>query len=297
MITVLTGPNSYAIAESLRVKTSSFHGEVERFDGSELEARHLPDIFMGATLFAPERLVVLREVSSNKAVWNDLEQWIERVPVETEILMVEPSPDKRTRAYKSLQKHATIQEHTEPNEASLRAWLQAHVRQQNVELAPDVLAYLLSYVGHDQWRLRAELEKLLLAEKPITKELIQDVAEPYSEASAFELLDRAFAGDKERTLVLLAQLREREDPYQFFGLLSSQVMALLSLTVAGARRPDEVARDMGVHPFVLRKLTSVARDMGRDRVAQLVERLARADARIKTGADPWQQLEITLLGV
>jgi DNA polymerase-3 subunit delta len=156
---------------------------------------------------------------------------------------------------------------------------------------------LLSYVGHDQWRLKAELEKLLFADEPITRELIQDVAEPYPEASAFELLDRLFAGDEERTLTLLTQLREREDPYQFFGLLSSQVMALLALTVAGSRRPDEIARDMGIHPFVLRKLTSVARELGRGRVTQIIERLARADARIKTGADPWQQLEITLLGI
>lgn len=44
MITLLTGPNSYAIAQTIRDKRQSFTGEVEAYDAAELEARHLPDL-------------------------------------------------------------------------------------------------------------------------------------------------------------------------------------------------------------------------------------------------------------
>lgn len=297
MITVLTGPNTYAIAEALRAKVSTFHGEVERFDGAELDVRQLPDLFMGASLFAAQRLIVLREVSSNKSLWGELEQWVERVPAETEIVMIESHPDKRTKTYKTLQKHGRITEHALLNEAAMRSWLQAWARQQGAALEPDVASYLLSYVGHDQWRLKAELEKLMLSEQAITRERIQDIAEPYPESTAFELLDSVFSGDQARAERLLAELREREDPYQFFGLLSSQIMALLALVTAGSRQSDEIARDMGLHPFVVRKLSAVARTLGRGRIVALVGKLANADSRIKRGADPWRQLETTLLGI
>jgi DNA polymerase-3 subunit delta len=298
MITLLTGPNTYATAQAVRAKTQAFSGEVETYDASELELRNLPDLFMGTTLFSPNRLVILRGVSANKTIWTELEQWIERVPDETEIVLVDNAPDKRTKTYKQLQKHATIKEHAELSEPELVSWLQTHARQSEVELPPDVVRYLISYVGHDQWRLRSELEKLLLAEKPITRELIQDIAEPYPEATAFELLDSVFSGNEKRVHELIALLREREDPYQFFGLLSSQVLALLAITVAGSRRTDDIARDMGLHPFVVRKLSIVANKLGKRSVEMLVDRLAHADERIKTtGVDPWRQLEITILSV
>lgn len=298
MITLLTGPNSYAIAQTIRDKRHAFSGEVETYDASELETRHLSDLFTGTTLFAPERLVVIRGATTHKTLWSELEQWIERVPAETEIVLVETAPDKRTKTYKQLQKHATIKDHAELSESELVAWLQTYARQAELDLSPDILRYFVGYVGRDQWRLVSEFDKLLLANQPITKELIQDISEPYPEATAFELLDSVFSGQESRVHELIALLREREDPYQFFGLLSSQVLALFAITTAGTRRPDEIARDMALHPFVVKKLSTVARKLGKKTVEQLIARLARADERIKTtGADPWRQLEITLLSV
>jgi DNA polymerase-3 subunit delta len=298
MITLLTGPNSYATTQAVRSKTRAFDGDVETHDASELELRNLPDLFMGATLFSPNRLVVIHGASANKEIWTELEQWIQRVPDETDIILVDSSPDKRTKTYKQLQKHATIKEHSSLGEAELSSWLQAHARQLDTELSPDILRYFIGYVGHDQWRLVSELEKLLLARQPITRELIQDIAEPYPEATAFELLDSVFSGNEKRVHELIALLREREDPYQFFGLLSSQVLALLATQSAGGRQTDDIARDMGLHPFVVRKLGSVAKQLGKKSVERLIDRLAHADERIKTTAvEPWRQLEITMLSV
>lgn len=298
MITVLTGSNTYAIAEELQAAAEHFSGEVERYDGTELEPRHLPDLFMGATLFSPERLIILRDTASNKTLWGELEQWIERTPAETEIFLVESNPDKRTRTFKLLQKHATIHDHKELGAAELVEWLIGHGRTLGTDLSPDIARYLVSYAGKDQWRLRSELEKLCLADKPITQEVIQDIVEPYPEATAFELLDSAFRHDSATVDRLVTLLSGREDPYQFFGLLSSQVLALLALTTGEGKRPADIARDLGLHPFVISKLAPIAKQLGRPRVEKLVDNLAYCDIRIKTsGVNPWQQLRLTLLAV
>lgn len=298
MITLLTGPNTYAIAEAVRLKKRAFSGETEVYDAGDLESRQLPDLFMGASLFSSQRLIVIRGVATNKSLWTDLEQWIERVPEESEIVLIETNPDKRTRTYKQLQKHGTVHEHKELDGITLQTWLQTYARSLGVDLTPDVSKFFVNRVGHDQWRLGSELEKLLLADKPITRELIQDIVEPYPEATAFELLDAVFRRDANRAQELIDLLTGREDPYQFFGLLSSQVMALLALASSGGRRPGDIASDIGLHPFVVSKLQPVAREFGEGRLKQFVQQLADSDAKIKTsGIDPWQQLRLTLLSV
>lgn len=298
MITLLTGPNTYTIAAAIRERSWLFPGEAEVYDATELEPRHLPDLFTGVSLFASQRLIVIRSAASNKTLWTELEQWIEKVPTETEMIVVESSPDKRTKTYKQLQKHGTIKDHKELDVAGLKVWLRTEARKHEIELAPDVASYFISYVGHDQWRLSNELEKLLLANKPITRELIQNIAEPYPEATAFELLDAVFKRDAGRVEELVDLIRVREDPYQFFGLLSSQVFAVLAISAAEARRPADIANDMSLHPFVVSKLVPVAREFSQSKVERLVESLAHCDVRIKTsGVDPWYQLRLILLSI
>lgn len=296
MITLLTGPNTYTIAKALREKSRTFAGEAETYDAGDLESRQLPDLFTGATLFSPQRFIVIRSAASNKSLWTDLEQWVERVPQETEIILVEPSPDKRTKTYKQLQKHGTIKEHKDLAETELVNWLQTHARSLGTELTPDLSRFLVSYVGHDQWRLGSELEKVLLADKPVTHQLIQDVVEPYPEATAFELLDAVFKRNAPRVEALIDLLSAREDPYQFFGLLSSQVMAVLAIVESDGRRPADIASDMGLHPFVVSKLVPVAREFGRGRLVLFIDSLASGDTKIKTsGVEPWHQIRIVLL--
>lgn len=298
MITLLTGPNTYAISRSLHEATKHFEGDVERYDGSELEARHLPDIFTGISLFSPKRLIVLRDISANKPLWSELEKWVEHIGEDTTVYLVESNPDKRTKTYKLLQKHATIHEHKPLADHELAAWLRQEGSRHGTDLSPDLIKYLITYVGKDQWRLQNELEKLSLASVPVTKQLIQDIVEPYPEATAFELLDAVFRRDTDTVDRLVTLLSGREDPYQFFGLLSSQALGVLALSVGEGRRPADIASDIGLHPYVVTKLAPIAKQLGRLRVEKLVEDLAYCDVRIKTsGVNPWQQVRLTLLSI
>ena len=272
--------------------------QAEVFDASELEVSQLPDLLAGVTLFSANRLIVIKGAEENKPLWEGLEKWVPSVSEETHLVLTTKKPDKRTRTYKLLTKDAAVRDYKMLEPAELMSWLKGEARSREVDLSGDVARYLLDYVGHDQWRLTGELDKLLLSGQPLSRQLIQDIAEPYPEASAFELLDSLFQGDTEKVDRLLELMAEREDPYMFFGLVSSQVLALLALTAGGNRRPDEVAKDFSLHPFVVRKLSSIATKLGRPRVTVVVEKLADCDIRIKTtGVDAWTQLRRTLQSI
>lgn len=295
MISLLTGSNSYEIHKAVAARREAFAGDTERYEASELDPRQLPDIVAGATLFSTHRLIIINNATENKPLWGELEQWVDKTSEETDILLVTTNVDKRTKTYKALQKAKAVHEYRDLSEQELFRWVATAAIARGMELSPDVQRYLVRYVGYDQWRLSSELDKLELSGRTVTDELIREVCDPYPEASAFELLDALFAGDREVAHERLVVLADREDPYLFFGLLSSQVYAMLALVHGGSRKPDEIAKQVGVHPFVIKKLSGPAKRLGKQRVHKLVDALARADVKIKTsGADPWRQLEITL---
>jgi len=104
MITLLSGDNTFEIEQELVAIVRDFDGIAERIDGAELELRQLPDLMMGGTLFADKRLIVIKNLSENKAVWPYFGDWIARISDDISIVLVESRPDKRTTTYKELKK-------------------------------------------------------------------------------------------------------------------------------------------------------------------------------------------------
>lgn len=297
MIYLLTGENTFEIEQRLAEIVADFEGDVERVDGSELTPEQLPDLLAGVTLFSSKRLVVIKNVSANKTVWTALGDWLEK-DIDNDLVFVEPKPDKRTKTYKLLEKHAdvSVAKDLQPFEAA--RWVGNEAKKRELELSTDTAQFLVDYVGVDQWRLSTELDKLALAGKPINNELIRELVEPTPQATSFELLDAAFAGRHDEVKQLLNTVARQEDPYMFFGLLAGQVYALALAKTAGATSLDTVAKTAGIHPFVLKKVGSLARNLDVSDVKQMVAKLAELDVNLKSrSVEPWTQIQVFLLSL
>lgn len=300
MITLLTGNNSYALTRrfnSIKNEFKTRHGEssYEQRGPDDIRVQELPQLFEGLSLFSQERLVVLREVSANRPVWDVLVDHLDDLAVD--VILIEPAIDKRTRTFKWLQKHATIETFDELDERGLLQWIQTYAMEQGITIEASVARFLIVHAGNDQWRLFHEIEKLSLLNKPISSELIRNIIDPNPQSSAFELLDAVLAGDKDRARQLLAPLTATEDPYKFVGLLVSQLYALVA-TVLTDQPSTVVAREMGIHPYVASKAMSVARRMGETKIKHATDMIVDLDMKLKsTGADPWLLIETTLMKI
>lgn len=298
MITVLTGENDFAVKGAVAKIVSSFDGVAEKVDGVGLELKQLPDLLMGTTLFADKRLVVVDGLSKNKAIWEVLDEWLGRVSDDVHLVLVESTPDKRTRTYKWLQKNAQVSESQMLSEPELVKWLQASAQGMGLSLDPKTARFLIDFVGTDQWRLRQDLEKLHLSGQTLTPELIRDIIEPNPQASVFQLLDAVFAGNSSEVERHLQILRGSEEPYRFFGLLANQIYALLLCANAEGRDAQAIAKDAGLHPFVIRKLQPLARKLSRTQQQKIVDTLADLDRQLKsTGSDPWTLIQFGLSNI
>lgn len=293
MIQLLSGENNYEIRQRRAQIIAEFReGKTEDaitvVDGTTMTIDELPQLLMGASLFAPERLIVIDDAHGQKVVWEKLAEYLPQVGEGTDVVLVAGAADKRTKTYKWLQKNAEVIAKTAPNEAQLVSWVQNEARAAGIEIAPNVARYLVEFTTGDQWQLAGDIQKLALSGQAVTPELIRDLLIPNPASSAFDLLDAALAGQATRINQLLDGVRSHEDPYRFFGLLASQVFAILVVSSAGDRPADTIARDSGLHPFVVRKSQPLARRLSshdRTRMAQLA---ATTDMQLKSsGIEPW----------
>ena len=118
--------------------------------------------------------------------------------------------------------------------------------------------------------------------------------------SVFELFDAAIRGDVEtvhRIVAYLEMTSGDDGAYQTMGLLGSQVTNLYALALADGDVPA-VAKDFGAHPFALRQLAGLVRQLDWTDMARISAALAEADMQMKTtGVAPWLLVEAALVRV
>lgn len=297
MITVLTGENSFELTRALDSVMAAFAGTAEKFDGSDLELTQLPDLLLGGTLFATERLVIIKNLSENKQLWDALPDWLERMSDDVHVVLVEPKPDKRTKTYKDLKKFADVREFAlwgDRDELLAEKWVVEEAKHQGLNLDKKLAQQLVARVGLDQWQLFHAIEKLAVL-GDATSEIIEQAIEPNPTENVFNLLDAALRGDAHRVSDMIRTLQIGQDPYMTFGLLAGQVFQLAALAVAD-KPSGEVAKDIGAHPYALGKLAPHAKKLGRTGTKKIVQIFARADTAMKsTATDPWLLIEQALV--
>jgi DNA polymerase III delta subunit len=296
MITLLVGDNSFEVERALSVIIDEFDGAVERIDGSELQLSQLPDILMGVSLFADKRLVVIKNLSDNKSVWPVFGDWITKVSSDIHLVIVEPKPDKRTSTYKALKESVDVREYSSWGERDFQKaekWLTEEAKKLGLDLNKKSIQLLVNRVGLDQWRLFHALDKLSLTDD-ISEESIKNIIESDPVESVFNLFETAIRGDLDELVSMLHNLEKTEDVYRLTSLLMSQVFQLAA--VMSADKSDNVVKDFGIHPYVVSKLTSVARELGKNKVVKVISIFTELDDDMKTSvAEPWLLVERALM--
>lgn len=298
MITVLAGENSYEREQELARLVATATGDVSRYDGDTLTPEQLPDIFMGATLFSSERLVIIRGVSDNSSVWNLLPDWLPRASDDTHVVLVEPKPDKRTATWKAIHKAANVVQlsaWTDRDTHAATRWLEDEANTRGITMEKGVAQEIVRRRGVDQHSLHHTLEQLAPLQT-VTRADINELLEASEQENVFQLLEASLQNKPDTVLRMTGTLRRDNDPYMTVGLLTSQLFSLAGLIYGEDKPQQEVAKTLGVSPYALRNLASLARQVNRSLLQRRITALAQADYAMKTRTtDPWSEIEAALL--
>lgn len=298
MITLITGENEYAIKQYVDSEVAKFvqkHGAdgLERRRAEQLEKSDLPDLFGGVSLFSSERLVIIDRPEQSKELTEHLATNVDTVPDDTNVILVEPKPDKRLKWYKAVSKSGRIVEKKPLPEYAFSRWITETVKERGGQIDSSNSAYLAERIGTNQWQASNEIDKLITYGKKITKQSIDELVEPTLSDTVFQLLDAAVQGNEERALELFNQLRLKDlDPHQTVAMLGWQVHNMLLVKTNTDTNPGELAKNGGMAPFVIQKTKGLVRNLSLGQIKKLIDLILDTEAKIrKTGADAHRQTE------
>lgn len=299
MIYLIHGENAYLQEVELQKITKATGVAPERIDVDALSLNTLADLVRGGSLFATKRLVVIRELSSDAMLFGRLAEWAGEVPDETTIVLLERKLDKRTKAYKAIIKAATVITADSLTERDVRMaveWLRTVAKQYNVSLSSAQVSQMVeralvasekaSSRVIDQMQL-AHAVKALAGTKEVSDDMIATVLPQAMVDSVFDMLEIAARRESTRLDILLSDMARTEDGHRAFALLSGQWAQLAAVATLGGSS-QSIATELGLHPFVAKKMQEMANRFTSSEIRTLTQLLTDLDIATKTSqAGPW----------
>lgn len=262
--------------------------EVTKLRAGEVTASELAQA-TSPSLFAEERVVVVTntELAGKEPTELLLQAAVDPAPGMT--LVIVHSGKGRNKSYvPKFSKAAEVHEAKTLNQRERQSWVTSEFRRRGVRPTPDVIGALLESVGSDLRELASAIEQLVEdTEGEITVSVVRAYYTGVAEVSGFDIADQAVAGRTDRALASTRRaLQLGISPVAITAALANKVGDIAKLYQTRGN-PDQIARTVGMHPFVAKKTMQVARNWSGHAVSEAVIIVAELDAVVKgQGGDP-----------
>src|SRR5204863_2128078 len=120
--------------------------------------------------------------------------------------------------------------------------------------------------------------------RQVKAEDVEAVCIVTSQQSVFDFVDALSNGNGKSAQHLLHRLLETEDPFTLWGMVVRQFRLLIQAReiLDGRGNKDDVARALGVHPYVAEKTTGQAGRFSMASLENIYHRLLNIDQQVKT---------------
>lgn len=307
-VTVVTGPE-----ELLRDRAVSQVVRASRSVDPETEVRDLsavglqPGVVTGLaspSLFGERKVIVVRDVQdAADEITAELKSYTSAPADDTALVLVHSGGVKGKGLLDAARKAgaAVVECKAVKWESDKVKFVVAEFKEAGRRVTGDAAAALVDAVGSDLRELASACSQLVSDTSGVVDAA---VVERYHagrvEVSGFKVADAAVEGRCEEALRLLRQaLATGADPVPVNSALA---MGLRNLArVGGASRmtrPEDLARELGIAPFMVRKARGQLAGWTEDGVATAIAAVAEADAQIKgAGTDPVYALERVIVTI
>ena len=313
MIALLYGPDEYARSEALAARKAQLPPDLVEVNLSQLDGRRLKfEALVSACeampFLADRRLVIVSDLLKHQKAGkerDELRAYLERVPDSCELVFVENDDvDKRNSLFIYVKKINAAHEFLPLRGAELTRWLAERAKAQRVKLQPNAAQRLVELVGEHGRALVNEVGKLAAyvgTGGTITPAEVDLLVSDAQEQNLFAFIDDLSLRRRGPALrALRALLDDGQAGIYILTMIARQVRILLNVQeLMGKRsRPEDMAAQLGLAPFLVRKALDQARGFAPHELAALHERLLAIDHATKTGrGDIEAALEVLVVEV
>jgi DNA polymerase-3 subunit delta len=288
MVITITGDNRHKVRAEVTSVIEAFvaqHGllAVERFEAAETEVEQILSAVSSVSLLSPRKLVFIQDLETSKSLTERVEDLVEQTPADATLLIEIGKLDKRLTYGKFLKKNSDYREFGALSPQETIGWVVESAKEKGGQIDRGTAQYLVDFIGVDQHRLSNELDKLTLFNPQITRATIDQLSERQPSSTVFELLDAGFNGQQKRALNLYEeQRRQQVEPLAMIGMIGWQLHVLALVKTGKDKSAADIAKDAGVHPFVVQKSMGLARNMALSKLRQLVHHAVVLEEQMKS---------------
>ncbi|TAL19638.1 DNA polymerase III subunit delta [Patescibacteria group bacterium] len=304
MLIFLYGADTYRSREKLRELRQSFAEKhdpdgvnIIRLDGAKIAADDLSGALRSQPFFGQgKRLVIVEGLLAKKNADHEaLAVIFPSIPETTVLVLWDELSSETAKKIALLKKfphspnstHHVFDPLTGP---SLTKWVKDEVKRRQGKIEARAVQHLVEHVGADLWRLHGEIEKLLAYSSgaEIRSQDVEALTEGEAEENIFAILDAISAKNfSAASRLIRAQVAGGLEEQLLLSMLLRQVRILLMARSYLSQSPragkEEVARELGLHPFVAQKTIQAAKNFSPALLVRLVDSLFNAERGIKTG--------------
>lgn len=305
MILYIYGDDTYRSREYLRESIGQFKKQrdpkgynVSVLDGKKIPAGKLFAEINTLPFLAEKRLVAVENLlsSSDKELLAEFRERLaeKKFPESTVLICWQGEPIGKTKEAKELQtilqKEKYAREFAPLTGKKLTEWIEKEIIARGGNIEKSALEELAQNTAGDIWQLSAVINQLVAYadKRTITGADLGNFLEKKLDDNVFNLVDAVVSGDHKKAFRLLTGQRELgEEDGKLFGLFLWQFRILLEMSDLlereGELTSEELAKRLGVHPFVARKNLSVVRKYSLSKLESIYAGLLEVDLKTKTG--------------
>jgi len=305
-VTLVTGPEELLRDRAVtrvvaQVRRADAAAEVQDMSAVGLEPGRVTEL-ASPTLFGEATVIVVRDVGdASDAVVDELKAYVAAPPREVALVLVHSGGMKGKGLVDAVRKSkaAVVDCKAVKWESDKVAFVQSEFGRRSI--THDAASALVDAVGSDLRELASACSQLVAdTEGTVDLALVQRYHAGRVEASGFKVADAAVEGRCEDALRLLRHaLATGVDSVPVNAAFASGLRNLARVAgVSRSSRPEEVARELGMAPFQVRKARGQLGGWSPDGVASAITAVAFADEQIKgAGTDPVYALERAIVAI
>jgi len=232
------------------------------------------------SMFDEKKLIVVEEVFQQPEYFQEeLLNYLKKKKMDIDknsILVFWAEEVKTGGLFKFLKKKAKTQEFKLLQPHKLREWIKKYIKEQKGNIDNRAVEILIEYVGSDLWRMVNEINKLISFKQQIIKaEDVEKLVKPEIDVNIFNIIDSLGQKNKKQALRLIHDYFKKGESESY----------LLNRFVYQFRNLIKVKSDgkLDMHPFVIKKTLSQARNFSLDELKKIYCKLLEVDLNIKTG--------------
>ena len=272
----------------------------EVYEAAESSPEEVVSACNSYSLFGGGAFVLVRNLDAwNAAQKAKIVAYLKNPSPETDLIMLGSKLGAREKLLSTVKESGEVHNFEQPTGQALVKWAVSYAKKQGLDLPEDVAGFLSERCSEDKTRLTREVEKLSLyvEDRSATKEDVEALVAPDLQSNIFAFVDALANGGRDRALKLLEDLLSTgEPPLRVMYMVRRQFNLLArarALSGRGTPAP-ELAKELKIPPFVVRKLQEQGRRMEEEDIELALETILELESGLKGGRDLRDELQVEL---